>query len=170
LSEVSREFTGLARACHRQVRESDKQYIAMRDQIWGALRIRLNRRPTLRLPECQDLFRVWQGCPAFGRIQNHTSMRYSKRRVEFHDAGLMGTLRHFDDGGTEQAVGVTVTRLIADTRFSVQAGERSALLGQPLVHVAVFGLHSIARYFQKSFQQSEPGSRRCGTYSGLPGR
>ena len=107
------------------------------------------------MPETQDLFRVWQSCPAFGRTQNHTAMSYTKRRVEFTDARLMGTLRRFHDGGSEPAVGVTITRLIANTRFEREHGEQLALLGQPLVHVATFGLHSLARYFQKAFQPSE---------------
>jgi hypothetical protein len=46
--------------------------------------------------------------------------------------------------------------LIADTRFEREHCKRLALLGQPLVHVAVFGLHGVARYFQRAFQPSEP--------------
>jgi hypothetical protein len=106
MSEVPREYLGLARAFHAKVYKSDEQYITMRDGLWDALRSRLNRKPSFRLPECQDLFRTWQGCPAFGRIRNHASMHYTKRRVKFTDARLTVARRNFNDGGSERRLGL----------------------------------------------------------------
>jgi hypothetical protein len=159
MSEVPRQYLGLARAFHTKVHESEQQFIAMRNRVWAPLQRRMDRKPicpSWRRPECIDLFALWSGCPAFGRIHNYTCWEYTKRRIEYADARLVTTLRRFPDGGTEPAVSVAIVRLIGDMRFErSENGGINTLLAQPINNIVVVGLHALARYFQKAFHPSE---------------
>lgn len=147
--KIPAEFIGKARAFRDRVAAGERQFLVVRDAIWGALAARQRRKPTFRLPECRDLFRQWQAVKAFGQMQRSAaSMDFAKKRVEIIDTRLTNVLSQldiWDKDAREAGLGLSLIQTVADSEG----------IRQTLHIVASFNLHALARYWQRAFRPSD---------------
>lgn len=142
-SRVPDEFVGRARAFRSRVMAGETEFARAFGSIYNAVRHRLERKPTLRGPECLDLIRRWQNTDGFGQ-QHKATLFYSKRLVEFADYRLIADQGKYEDwegNGIEPCVSLSALRLTmyrGRLRWSVES-------------ILSFSLHAMGRYYQRAF-------------------
>jgi hypothetical protein len=155
------EFMGKARRYVGLVEVDEKRF---NDQIinpcqaimWARLHNEraLRQKGTLRQEVMQKWLTEWRRFQGFGQSRPVAELLWSKRRVEFRDMRLATmSVRNasWDEDERELSVGVMVRRLVWEgTRHENTVYTNATGIMQ-------FGIHALARYFQKGFQPTEAG-------------